>query len=102
MNKMEFQILLGYDAVACRLEENQFDVDLEPIVFLMYYGYCFVMCDFIDGKQEKMQQSAKHLRQLADKYQGLLDGRIECNEAELSKIRFLVQVILRELMDGWL
>lgn len=52
---------------------------------------------------KNLAKKAIILRQLADKFQGLSDGRIKFDDdEELNKIRLLAQVVARELMDGWL
>ncbi len=56
----------------------------------------------MNDKQERAQKTAVWLRKLADKYQGLADGRIKEGDKEVVEARMLVKLIRRVLYEDWL
>lgn len=52
--------------------------------------------------RERTRQIAVMLRQLADKYQGLSDGRIKKDSREAVEAVLLLKVVKRALQENWL
>jgi hypothetical protein len=52
---------------------------------------------------DRMSQTARWLRKLADRYDGIANGRIAVDDKlAMMEIRMLVEIIKRVLIEDWL